>query len=115
MWRWKCQSCCVGCVHEGEGQHLLGAKGLLAVPKKGQAEGEALDGLLPLKPAAGAFFGVGLRLEPVSDLLNALQAAQSASARLYKHAWACSACLYLGRPDDLCLTLACGLSTCADV
>ena len=56
-----------------KGQHLLGAEGLLGVPKEGQAEGEALDGLLPLQPAAGAFFGVGLRLEPVANLLNALQ------------------------------------------
>ena len=61
---------------KNEGQHLLGAEGLLGVPKKGQAEGEALDGLLPLQPAASAFFGVGLRLKPVSDLLNALQAAR---------------------------------------
>lgn len=61
---------------KNEGQHLLGAEGLLGVPKKGQAEGEALDSLLPLQPAASAFFGVGLRLKPVSDLLNALQAAR---------------------------------------
>ena len=70
-----------------KGQHLLGAKGLLGVPKKGQAEGEALDGLLPLQPAASAFFGVGLRLEPVSNLLNALQAAQSASAHRRWREW----------------------------
>ena len=72
-------------VQEGGGRHPLGGKGLLGVPKKGQAEGEALDGLLPQQPAAAARLGVGLRLELVSDALDALQAALSASARLCKH------------------------------